>query len=97
MHLSQDDNVKVLLADTNWAWPQAVSEIFQPRGINALVADSPGDIVNIIDQNKIHLAILDDQMDVQTLKMIRNHDKIMPCLLLAHYIDKRLLPPVRID
>ncbi len=91
MNLTQQDNVKVLLTDANWAWPQAVSEIFQPRGINSLVADSPGDIVNIIDNNKIHLAILDDQIDVQTLKMIRNHNKMMPCLLLAQKIDNRLL------
>ncbi len=93
--LSQSENVNVLLNTANWAWPQAVSQIFQPRGINALVAESSGDMVNLVDKNKIHLAILDTSLDdlsgLRTLELIRNHDNLLPCLLLANTIDKRLL------
>jgi len=95
MKLSKTDNVNVLISDANWAWPQAVSEIFQPRGINALVAKSTNDIVHIINNNKIHLAIFDStttgQSDMHTLKIIRKHDNFLPCLLLAQKIDDRLL------
>jgi len=95
MKLSQSDNVNVLISDADWAWPQAVSKIFQPRGINALIAKSTNDIVHIINNNKIHLAILDatatSQAAMHTLKIIRKQDKLLPCMLLAQKIDNRLL------
>ena len=94
-NLSQPRTVNVLLNSANWAWPQAVEEIFQPRGVNALLADNACDVVRLVDQNKIHLAILDISRDedsgMQTLRMIRKHDRLMPCILLAHQFDTRLL------
>ena len=94
-NLSQPRSVNVLLNDANWAWPRAVEEIFQPRGVNALLADTAGDVVRLVDQNKIHLTILDISRDehsgIQTLRMIRKHDPLMPCILLAHRFDTRLL------
>ena len=94
-YLSQPRTVNVLLNNANWAWPQAVEEIFQPRGVNALLADTACDVVRLVDQNKIHLAILDISRDehsgMQTLRMIRKHDLLMPCILLAHQFDRRLL------
>ena len=94
---SQPASVNVMLANANWAWPQAVAQIFQPRGINALVADSTADMVRLVAHNKIHLAILDqtsggeNTSGMHTLKIIRNHDRLLPCILLAHNIDKHLL------
>jgi DNA-binding response OmpR family regulator len=93
--LSQPENINVLISDANWAWPQAVTEIFQPRGINALLADSAEDMVRIVANNKIHLAIVDMVLDnlsvVQTLKMIRKQDQLVPCILLAQQVDNHLL------
>jgi DNA-binding response OmpR family regulator len=95
MKLSQPDNVNVLLSDSNWPWPQAVDGIFRPRGINALVARSADDVLRIIDNNKIHLAILDAAIDefcgIQTIRTIRKRNKLLPCLLLSQNINHRLL------
>ena len=93
--LSQAMNVKVLLSNADWAWPEAVSKIFQPRGINALVANSSSEMVRIIDNNRIHLAILDLQFDdrsgLQTLKIVRKHNQLIPFILLTHQTDDRIL------
>ena len=93
--LSQPDNVNVLLSNTNWPWPQAVNQIFQPHRINALMAESPAQMVQIVHDNKIHLAILDNTMDdlggLRTLQLIRSQDNLLPCLLLTNVIDNRLL------
>ncbi len=93
--LSQPEIVNVLIGNANWPWPQAVSEIFRPRGINALVANSSGEMVQIIDKNRIHLALLDVAFDkfsgMQTLKIIRKHDRLLPCIMLAEHIDDELL------
>jgi len=94
-YLSQPGTVNVVINNANWAWPQAVEDIFQPRGVNALLADTSSDVVRLVDQNKIHLAILDISRDehtgMQTLRMIRKHDRLMPCILLAQQFDRRLL------
>ena len=93
--LSQPSSVNVLLSDADWAWPQAVSELFRPRGINALMADSAGELVRIVANNKIHLAILDNSpgelSGLHAIKLIRNHDRLVPCILLAGEVDTRLL------
>ncbi len=95
--LSQPVRVNVLLSDAQWEWPRAVEQIFQPRGINALVADSPNDILKLVTGNKIHLAIIDAALDnmsgVHTLRVIRQQDKLLPCILLANAdnINRRVL------
>jgi len=93
--LSQPESVNVLLSDANWAWPQAVTTIFQPRNINALVADCSRDMVHLVASNRIHLAILDAALDdlsgLRTLKIIRKHDEHVPSILLAHGVDEDFL------
>lgn len=105
--LSQPESVNVLISNADWAWPQAVTQIFQPLGINALISQSTRETVRIIVNNKIHLAILDtttagnpqggyqptdDQLNaMNTLKIIRKHDQLLPCILLAKCVDRRLL------
>jgi len=93
--LSQPQHVNVLLDNAHWAWPRAVEEIFQPRGVNALVAQSSGDMVKLVDSNRIHLAILDSGREelggLQTLRMIRKQDALVPCIMLAQIVDKHLL------
>jgi DNA-binding NtrC family response regulator len=93
--LSQPENINVLIGNTDWAWPQAVAQIFQPRRINALVADSVSDMVRLVTYNKMHLAILDSRPDdlsgMQALKIIRQLDQLLPCILLAARPSRQLL------
>lgn len=93
--LSQPKNINVLISNADWAWPQAVAQIFQPRRINALVADSVSDMVRLVTYNKMHLAILDSHPDdlsgMQVLKIIRQHDQLLPCILLAAHPSQQLL------
>jgi DNA-binding NtrC family response regulator len=93
--LAKPQSVNVLITDASWAWPQAVAEIFQPRGINALLANTGGEIVRLVSNNKIHLAILDsvvkDLTGMQALKIVRQHDPLVPCILLAQQPEMRLL------
>lgn len=105
--LSQPASINVLIGNADWAWPQAVESIFQPRGMNALVAESPEEAVQLVNKANIHLAILDvvgpqpvaqmrdantsAQTGLAVLKRIRQRDQLVPLLLLAETIDDRLL------
>ena len=84
--VGQSVEVSVLATQANWAWPLAVRDIFQPRGVNLLVADSTNDIVNVLRQRRIWTTIIDtdfQQGGFWTLKMIRMESPYMPCLMLV--------------
>ena len=59
------------------------------------MANDTNDIVKIIDNRKVHLAIIDNSIDnesgLKALDIIRKQDKLMPCLLLAGVVNDKLL------
>ena len=92
---SQFDEINVLASEADWAWPLALRDIFQPRGVNLLVADSPADFVNIIRLKRIHTAIIDVDSErangLATIKVIRVSYPMLPCLLLTSDVSESLL------
>lgn len=84
--LSKLDEVNVLASGANWAWPEAVRDIFRPRGVELLVAESAGEFVNIIERRRIHTAIVDMDSEaggLATIKIIRMDYPLLPCILLS--------------
>ncbi len=94
-NLSKLEEVNVLASHANWAWPEALRCIFQPRGVNLLVAGSAAEFVSIIERKRIHTTIID--MDSQesdglaTIRIIRMDYPLLPCILLASTAGKSLL------
>ncbi len=92
---SQFDDVNVLTSAANWAWPAALRDLFKPRGVNLLVAESPGDFVHIITRRRIHTTIVD--MDAErsnglaTVKIIRMDFPLLPCILLTTHASQDIL------
>ena len=99
---SQFDRVNVLASVADWAWPDAVRDIFGPRGINLLIADSAKDFVNIIEQKRIHTTIIDMDGEkfngLATIKIIRMDYPFLPCIMLKSEIDQAtLVSALRLD
>lgn len=92
---SKLDEVNVLVSAANWGWPEALRELFRPRGVNLLVADSASDFVTIIECRRIHTTIVD--MDSQasdglaTIRIIRIDHPLLPCILLTSRVDQDVL------
>ena len=87
--------VNILVSNADWAWPEAVRTIFMPRGINALLATEANDVLDIIEQRRIHTAIVDMDSErlsgLGTIKMIRVHYPLLPCILVARVAARELL------
>jgi len=85
----------VLANQANWAWPQALRAIFQPRGVNLLMAREATEFVHIIEQKRIHTAIIDiDSPDfdaLATVKVLRIHFPMLPTILLASRVSEDML------
>jgi len=92
---SQYDEVNVLASAANWAWPEALRDIFKPRGVNLLMADDAGDFLNVIRSTRIHTTIVDvDEQrpnGLATIKIIRMDYPLVPCILLTSKTDQDML------
>ncbi|MCU0916098.1 MAG: response regulator [Planctomycetes bacterium] len=92
---SQSAEVNVLASAAGWAWPQAVRDIFKPRGVNLLMAEKASDFVSIIANTRIHTTIVDVDADrptgLATVKIIRLGYPTVPCILLTSRTDRDML------
>ncbi len=93
---SQFDRVNVLASVADWAWPDAVRDIFRPRGVNLLMAEKPGEFMSIIASMRIHTAIVDVDSErsgslLTTVKIIRLGYPQVPCILLTGRADEEIL------
>ncbi len=93
--MKANENINILLSQANWPWAQAVRQIFEPRGINSLVIDEPCQAVDLLEKRRIHTAIVDMDLEkangLATIKIIKSHFPLLPCILLASHVEKKLL------
>jgi DNA-binding NtrC family response regulator len=87
--------VNVLASAANWAWPEAVRNLFKPRGVNLLMAEKTSAFVSIIASTRIHTAIVEVDWErpngLATVKIIRLGYPRMPCILLIRCTDEDML------
>lgn len=88
------DEINIVASESDWAWPEALRDIFRPRNVNLLVAGSAGEFVNIIRSRRIHTSIVD--MDsgsggLATIRIIRVEYPLLPCILLASTAGENVL------
>ena len=92
---SKPDEINVLASEANWAWPQAMRDIFKPRGVNLIVAKAADEFVNIIEQKRIHTTIIDTDSSrtggLTTIKIIQMDYPMIPSLVLSSRADDDLL------
>ena len=92
---SQFAEVNVLASAADWAWPEAVRNIFKPRGVNLLMAEKTCDFMSIIASTRIHTAIVDVDSErpsgLATVKIIRMDYPRVPCILLTSRTDEEML------
>ncbi|UCG47038.1 MAG: response regulator [Phycisphaerales bacterium] len=90
-----EPEVNVLASEANWAWPEALRDVFRPRGVNLLVAENADEFVHIIERKRIHTTIVDMDSGVSnglaTIRIIRMDYPSIPCILLSSSAGESLL------
>lgn len=93
--VAEHDQFNLLASQADWAWPEALRNIFKPRGINLLVAQSAEDFVDIIEHQRIHTTIIDVDAvpsgGLATIRIIRITYPQLPCILLSRHAEQTLL------
>ena len=92
---SKLDEVNILASNAGWAWPVALRGIFEPRGVNLLMASRPAEFVNVIEHKRIHTIIIDMDSErasgLSTIKIIRMEYPLLPCIMLSSQASGDLL------
>jgi DNA-binding NtrC family response regulator len=87
--------VNVLASEADWAWPEALRNIFRPREVNLLVARGAVEFINIIERRRIHTTIVDMDSEkssgLATIRIIRTSYPLLPCILLTSGAGEGLL------
>jgi DNA-binding NtrC family response regulator len=94
-NFSKLEEVNVLASGANWAWPEIQRNLFEPRGVNLLVAENTSEFVNIIEQRRIHTTIVDLDSEksngLTTVQIIRIDYPLLPCILLTGSAGESML------
>jgi len=53
------NEINVLVGRSDQTWLQAVAEMLVPRGVRSMVASSADEAVDILSQSRIHMALVD--------------------------------------
>jgi DNA-binding NtrC family response regulator len=89
------DNIKVLINGSDWAWPDAVRQIFKDRSVELLIVKQADEALNVLQQRRIHTAIVDMDSKIlnglSMIKVIRSSFPLLPCILLADSAEEKLL------
>ena len=87
--------INVLVGRSDWAWPEAVSSIFAPRGVNSIVAADAAGALDIIEERRIHTAIVDMDSEpasgLSIIRVIRDYYPLLPCILVSRSAEEKLL------
>jgi DNA-binding NtrC family response regulator len=87
--------VSVLVSGADWAWPKALHDIFEPRGVRLLLAKGSDELVNVLQQTRIHTTIVDMDCErpsgLAVIKLIRMDYPLLPCILLTSEATERML------
>jgi DNA-binding NtrC family response regulator len=95
IELSRPEDINILASDADWAWPEALRIVFQPRGINLLMVGSANEFVNVISRRRIHTAIVDRDSEksggIAAVRIIRLKYPLLPCIMLAGEASQAVL------
>ena len=89
------DSIRVLINGSDWAWPDAVRQIFKDRSVELLLVRQADEALNVLQQRRIHTAIVDMDSKILSglgmIRIIRSSFPLLPCILVADSVEKKLL------
>ena len=89
------NRLTVLLPHEPEGWPNHVRALLEPQGVHTLTVRTGREAVSVIESTPIHLAVLDANMPglggLQVIKILRDHQKAPPSILLAQSLTNHRL------
>jgi len=85
----------LLITDDDDAFRETLRSIFEPEGFHTLLAHSGEEALDILREQQVHLALLDQNLPrltgLETLRIIRQANAILPVILMTAQNTQHLL------
>jgi CheY-like chemotaxis protein len=86
---------EILITDDDRGCREALRDIFEPEGFRTHLASSGEEAVEIVQEQPVHLALLDMHMPrltgLETLELVRQFNALLPCILVTADADAGLM------
>ncbi len=90
-----DQQYLILITDDDPHCREVLRDIMEPQGFRTLLASCGEEALDIVEEEKVHLALLDMYMPtltgLETLRLLRQRSRVLPCILLTADVTDRLL------
>ena len=77
----------ILITDDDRGCREALRDIVEPEGFRTLLASSGEEAVDLVRDERVHLALLDFQMPtlsgLETLQLVHQINALLPCVLVT--------------
>jgi two-component system, response regulator PdtaR len=85
----------ILITDDDSGSREALRDIVEPEGYRTLLASSGEEAIDIVRQERVHLALLDVHMPrltgLETIQLVHQINEILPCILVTANATEDLL------
>jgi CheY-like chemotaxis protein len=85
----------ILITDDDRRCREALREIVEPEGFRTLLASSGEEALEIVQQERVHLLLLDMHLPrlsgLETIQLVRQINILLPCILVTGDANERLI------
>lgn len=84
----------ILITDNDHQFRDTVLEVLRPSGYRTLEADDGLEALKIVQQEQVHVVLLDMHMPrqdgLETLRRLKRFKALLPCILLSAEMDEQM-------
>jgi CheY-like chemotaxis protein len=85
----------LLITDDDIAYRETLRGVFEPRGINTLLAGDGEEALKIVQNERVHIVLLDMHMPklsgLETLQRLKEIRALLPIILLSAQLDDTIV------
>jgi CheY-like chemotaxis protein len=85
----------LLITDDDPGYRETLRGVFEPRGIKTLLAGDGEEAVKIVQNERVHIVLLDMHMPrlsgLETLQRLKEIRALLPCILLSAQLDDKII------
>ena len=90
----------LLITDDDIGYRETLRGVFEPRGINTLLASDGEEALKIVQSERVHIVLLDMHMPklsgLETLQRLKEIRALLPCILLSAHLDDMIIEQARL-
>jgi CheY-like chemotaxis protein len=95
MVATPDKPYSILITDDDRGSREALREIVEPEGFRTLLASSGEQALDIVQEEPVHLALLDMNLPrmtgLETLELVHQMNAVLPCILVTAEVSEALI------